>query len=439
MYRKQVLLEKLKEAAASVLPISLIVLTICFVLVPVDTGLMLSFVLATAMLILGMGLFTLGAEMSMSKIGNYMGAKLTKSRRLGLILIVSFLLGVAITVAEPDLQVLAANVPEIDKTVLILTVSVGVGIFLMLCMVRILFGISLRLLLIVFYVLVFLAAFLSDQGILAVAFDSGGVTTGPMTVPFIMALGVGVASIRSDENAKSDSFGLVGLCSIGPIASVLLLGAIYKTQPAQAESETAAAITNTVALGRDYLHAFPEYLKEVTLALLPAMVQVIILLVNGNLGAGVAVSGAFSLVRFRSAAGSARDITCIFLAMTLGLATGMGYIGIAIVTGAVMCLLLTAYAALSFGRKPEEEKELKITIPENLDYTGLFDDLFGEYTRSAELISVRTTGMGSLYNLHYHVKLVSPEIEKQFLDAIRCRNGNLDIVCGKVPQVKEAL
>ena len=150
MYRKQVLLEKLKEAAASVLPISLIVLTICFVLVPVDTGLMLSFVLATAMLILGMGLFTLGAEMSMSKIGNYMGAKLTKSRRLGLILIVSFLLGVAITVAEPDLQVLAANVPEIDKTVLILTVSVGVGIFLMLCMVRILFGISLRLLLIVF-------------------------------------------------------------------------------------------------------------------------------------------------------------------------------------------------------------------------------------------------------------------------------------------------
>ena len=272
MYRKQVLLEKLKEAAASVLPISLIVLTICFVLVPGDTGLMLSFVLATAMLILGMGLFTLGAEMSMSKIGNYMGAKLTKSRRLGLILIVSFLLGVAITVAEPDLQVLAANVPEIDKTVLILTVSVGVGIFLMLCMVRILFGISLRLLLIVFYVLVFLAAFLSDQGILAVAFDSGGVTTGPMTVPFIMALGVGVASIRSDENAKADSFGLVGLCSIGPIASVLLLGAIYKTQPAQAESETAAAITNTVALGRDYLHAFPEYLKEVTLALLPIVV-----------------------------------------------------------------------------------------------------------------------------------------------------------------------
>ena len=247
-------------------------LLICFVLVPVDTGLMLSFLLATAMLILGMGLFTLGAEMSMSKIGNYIGSKLTKSRKLWLILAVSFLLGVAITVAEPDLQVLAANVPDIDKTVLILTVSVGVGIFLMLCMVRILFGISLRLLLIVFYVLVFLAAFLSDQGILAVAFDSGGVTTGPMTVPFIMALGVGVASIRSDENAKADSFGLVGLCSIGPIASVLLLGAIYRTQPAQTETQTVAAITDTVLLGRDYLHAIPEYLKEVTVALLPIVV-----------------------------------------------------------------------------------------------------------------------------------------------------------------------
>ena len=272
MYQKEVLFEKLREAAASVLPISLIVLLICFVLVPVDTGLMLSFLLATAMLILGMGLFTLGAEMSMSKIGNYIGSKLTKSRKLWLILAVSFLLGVAITVAEPDLQVLAANVPDIDKTVLILTVSVGVGIFLMLCMVRILFGISLRLLLIEFYVLVFLAAFLSDQGILAVAFDSGGVTTGPMTVPFIMALGVGVASIRSDENAKADSFGLVGLCSIGPIASVLLLGAIYRTQPAQTETQTVAAITDTVLLGRDYLHAIPEYLKEVTVALLPIVV-----------------------------------------------------------------------------------------------------------------------------------------------------------------------
>ena len=177
----------------------------------------------------------------------------------------------------------------------------------------------------------------------------------------------------------------------------------------------------------------------VTLALIPALVQVIILLVNGNIGAGVAVSGAFSLVRFRSAAGSARDITCIFLAMTLGLACGMGYIGIAAVTGIAVCLLLTVYSLLSFGKKPPEEKELKITIPENLDYTGLFDDLFAEYTRACELVSVRTTNMGSLYNLHYHITLKSADIEKELLDAIRCRNGNLDIVCGKVPQLRETL
>ena len=157
MYQKQILMEKLKEATASVLPISLIVMAISFVLVPVDAGLMLSFVIATAMLILGMGLFTLGADMSMSRIGNYMGSKLTKSRKLPLILTVSFALGVAITVAEPDLQVLAGNVPEIDTTVLILTVSVGVGFFLMLCMVRILFSISLRTMLIVFYAIVFAA------------------------------------------------------------------------------------------------------------------------------------------------------------------------------------------------------------------------------------------------------------------------------------------
>lgn len=170
------------------------------------------------------------------------------------------------------MQVLAGNVPEIDTTVLILTVSVGVGFFLMLCMVRILFSISLRTMLIVFYAIVFAAAFLSDESILSVAFDSGGVTTGPMTVPFIMALGVGVASIRSDENAKADSFGLVGLCSIGPILSVLLLGAIYKTQPAQGESSAVSGVATTVELGKDYLHALPEYLWEVTMALLPIVV-----------------------------------------------------------------------------------------------------------------------------------------------------------------------
>ena len=268
----RVLAEKLKEAAASVLPVTAIVAVLCLALVRVDVGLMLSFLLGSGLLIVGMGLFTLGAELSMSRIGNLIGAKMTKSQKLWFVLGVSFLLGVAITMAEPDLQVLATNVPAIDKTVLVVTVSVGVGFFLMLCMARILFSISLRLLLIIFYAIVFIGAFLSDAGFLSVAFDSGGVTTGPMTVPFIMALGVGVASIRSDENAKADSFGLVGLCSIGPILSVLLLGAIYKTQPSAAEGDPSALVSSTVDLGKDYLHALPEYLWEVTMALLPIVV-----------------------------------------------------------------------------------------------------------------------------------------------------------------------
>ena len=268
----RVLAEKLKEAAASVLPVTAIVAALCLALVAVDVGLMLSFLVGSGLLILGMGLFTLGAELSMSRIGNLIGAKMTKSKKLWFILAVSFLLGVAITMAEPDLQVLATNVPAIDKTVLIITVSVGVGLFLMLCMVRILFSVSLRLLLLIFYAIVFAGAFLSDAGFLSVAFDSGGVTTGPMTVPFIMALGVGVASIRSDENAKADSFGLVALCSIGPVLAVMLLGAMYPTDTAADLDMAVRRIETSVELGTDYLRSFPTYMLEVAMALLPIFV-----------------------------------------------------------------------------------------------------------------------------------------------------------------------
>ena len=270
--RQKVFIEKLKEAAASVLPVSAIVAVLCLVLVPVDVGLMLSFLFGSALLILGMGMFTLGAEVSMTRIGNLIGARMTKSKKLWFILVVSLLLGIAITMAEPDLQVLAANVPALDKTALILTVSVGVGLFLVLCMVRILFRISLRRLLIICYALVFLGAFLSERGMLSVAFDSGGVTTGPMTVPFIMALGVGVASIRSDENAKSDSFGLVALCSIGPVLAVMLLGIIYRPDTAAGAEIAVSQIETSVQLGADYLHALPHYLAEIAMALLPIFV-----------------------------------------------------------------------------------------------------------------------------------------------------------------------
>ena len=269
MIQKQILGEKMREASASVLPIVLIVALVCLVFVPVNTGLMLSFLLGAVLLVVGMGLFTLGADMAMSRIGSSIGSKMTRSRKLSVILSLSFLLGAAITMAEPDLQVLAGSVPAINTTVLILTVSVGVGLFLLLCMLRILFSISLRRLLILFYGLVFLLACFTSPDMLPLAFDAGGVTTGPMTVPFIMALGVGVASIRSDENAKADSFGLVGLCSVGPVLSVMLLSAIYRPQEVDSSETLVFPAEDTVALGLDYLKSFPAYLGEVAIALLP--------------------------------------------------------------------------------------------------------------------------------------------------------------------------
>lgn len=177
----------------------------------------------------------------------------------------------------------------------------------------------------------------------------------------------------------------------------------------------------------------------VTLALLPAVVQMVIMLVNGNLGAGVAVAGAFSLVRFRSAPGTAKEICSIFLAMAVGLATGMGYLGVAALFTAILCLVSVAYTLTGFGEGKQAEKDLKITIPESLDYTGMFEDLFDRYTRSHELLSVRTTDMGSLFKLHYRIVLKDVSKEKEFMDELRCRNGNLEISCGRVAVSREDL
>ena len=169
----------------------------------------------------------------------------------------------------------------------------------------------------------------------------------------------------------------------------------------------------------------------VTLAILPVMVQVVITLVNGNIGAGVAVAGAFSLVRFRSAPGTAREIGVLFLGMAIGLATGMGYVGLAALTFVIVSAALLVLTALHFGQHDSGERILKITIPEDLDYEGLFDDLLDQYTTTHSLIKVKTTNMGTLYELEYRITLRSESIPKAFLDALRCRNGNLNIVCGR--------
>lgn len=167
----------------------------------------------------------------------------------------------------------------------------------------------------------------------------------------------------------------------------------------------------------------------VTLAILPAVVQAVIMLVNGSIGAGIAVAGAFSLVRFRSAPGTAREIAAIFLAMAIGLATGMGYVGLAVLLFLILAGAMLALTVLRFGQKEDAGRILKITIPEDLDYDGLFDDLFERYTTAHTLEKVKTTNMGTLYELRYRITLRQEPVPKVFLDELRCRNGNLNITC----------
>ena len=267
--QKDVTIDKIKESCRSVLPITGIVLVLTLFFIPLSSGLLLSFLLGSVFIIVGMALFNIGSDVSMSQIGSHIGAKMTHSRKLSVILGISLILGIAITVAEPDLQVLAANASNIDSAALIITVSVGVGFFLMLSMIRIFFKIPLKYLLFVFYILIFILAAFTRSDMLSVAFDAGGVTTGPMTVPFIMAMGVGVAAIRSDERAKEDSFGLVALCSIGPILAVFVLSFFYKDNSGAVDMLEVMEFETSVSLGIGYLKAFPEYMGEVALALLP--------------------------------------------------------------------------------------------------------------------------------------------------------------------------
>ena len=268
---RTVVLEKVKESALSVIPIVAIVVILCLTVTPLGTDLLLCFLVGALLLVLGMGFFSLGADTAMSRIGNRIGTSLTKTKNLPLILAVSFMLGFAVTVAEPDLQVLADTVPHINNIVLLVTVGVGVGFFLALCMLRIITGIKLRWILIICYALLFVLAFFADSDFVGIAFDSGGVTTGPMTVPFILALGMGVAKIRSDKNAEADSFGLVALSSVGPILSVLILGFFYPEQNGVADMST-ASFASTAEIGRAYLAAVPSYLKETAVALLPVVI-----------------------------------------------------------------------------------------------------------------------------------------------------------------------
>ena len=179
----------------------------------------------------------------------------------------------------------------------------------------------------------------------------------------------------------------------------------------------------------------------VTLVLMPVIVQMVIMLVNRNLGTGVAVAGAgaFSLVRVRSAPGSAKEISSIFLAMAVGLATGMGFLGTAAAFAIIVEAVWFILVQTNFGEKKEKEKELRITIPESLDYTSVFDDIFARYLTRCELVQVKTTNMGSLFKLEYRIVFREEGEEKNMIDQLRCRNGNLEILCSRAQTGREEL
>ena len=220
-----------------------------------------------------------------------------------------------------------------------------------------------------------------------------------------------------------------------------MLNSIIGTELTLSAFLICTAVSLVLGIGLAMVSRFRAHATQsfaVTLAILPVVVQVVIMLVNGNIGAGVAVAGAFSLVRFRSAPGTAREIGVLFLGMAIGLATGMGYVGLAALTFVIVSAALLTLTALHFGQRDSGERILKITIPENLDYEGLFDDLFDQYTKAHTLVKVKTSNMGTLYELEYRVTLRSEGVPKAFLDALRCRNGNLNIVCGR-EMVKDAL
>ena len=279
--------EKLKEALQAVLPIIGLVLLLSFTIAPISPSILLCFLIGGILLIAGIVFFTLGAELAMSPMGERVGTAMTQSKKLWVVVALSFLLGFIITISEPDLQVLAQQVPAVPNLTLILAVACGVGVFLVVALLRMLFSIALPPFLVCFYAVIFILAFFVPKEFLSVAFDSGGVTTGPMTVPFIMALGVGISATRSDRHAADDSFGLVALCSIGPILAVMMLGLIYNPDSAAYMPPVIPEIADSKQLWNLFAVELPTYMKEIALSLLPivlffAVFQALILKLSGR-------------------------------------------------------------------------------------------------------------------------------------------------------------
>lgn len=263
--------KQIKESLSSVLPITVIVLLISTFIVPMEIGTISLFLTGALLLIVGMGFFQLGAEIAMTPLGKGVGGQILKCKSLIITLFICFLMGTIITLAEPDLQVLANQVPSIPNQVLIWAVAIGVGVFTAAAVLRILFKISLGRILCVLYLGLLLLSFLAPADFIAVAFDAGGVTTGPMTVPFIMALGVGLSSARSDKDGSNDSFGLIAMCSVGPVLSVLLMGIFYHPGDAAYQMAAIPEVITVQDVVKEFAVRLPHYAKEVLNSMLPVL------------------------------------------------------------------------------------------------------------------------------------------------------------------------
>ncbi len=278
----KLLLEKIKESLMSVLPIALLIIILNFGVFFVTKEFLfngyvfLGFIIGSVMLVIGMALFTLGADLSMMSVGVGVGKYITKKRKIWVLLLVPFIIGALVTIAEPDLLVLSKQVQMegLSSMVLILMVALGVGIFLMIALLRVVLRVDIRVVLIVSYLVLFIIASFAPADFVPLAFDSGGVTTGPMTVPFIMAIGLGVASINGDKENENDSFGYVALCSIGPIIAVTILGLF--TNITVDNSTTSVVINSFDSFASNFGSIVVSMLKEIAIALSPILLFVII-------------------------------------------------------------------------------------------------------------------------------------------------------------------
>ncbi|HHT57513.1 DUF1538 domain-containing protein [Herbinix luporum] len=266
---KKLLLSKFKEAALSVLPIIIIVAILNFTVAPMSLYNMMLFLISAFVMILGIALFNLGVDISLMPIGENIGAALVKSKNLIFIIFLTFLIGVFVTVAEPDLFVLAGQINGVPDAFIIMAVALGVGLALILAFLRILFQIKLSYILMACYAIAFILSAFTEKNFLSIAFESGAVTTGPIMVPFIMALGLGLASVRGDKTSEEDSFGLISLCLIGPIITVMILGMFFN--PTGGSALTLPEINSISNIIRLFLINIPEYMRQVALALFPML------------------------------------------------------------------------------------------------------------------------------------------------------------------------